>query len=596
VTWTIHGQWTTEWWTDAWLVSSINLAPTQNSIENNFGLVTITSSIQGIIYHDRWYTQSWSTWDSPLSWVSVQLISSTWAIVATTVTNTYGVYYFDHLFTGSYTVSYAVPTWYTADSRQIGMVNGVTTWTLWTLTVLNDIFVGNNQQGTMYNFGLVQVSHIAWFVYEDFVYDKVLWSWDISLSWITVYLASSTWVILSTMQTDAAWRYDFTWLVVGTYFVSIDAITGMTNHVANTWTYGAVIDTTHLGPIDLPQASASVWNNFWAVYRARLEWVVYKDIAADGTKSAVDAWIAWQTVTLKTSTWWVIATSTTSSTGWYSFDNLMPDTYTVSYANSTNFLPYNIHTWSVGWTTSWFQSMTVVINPSDNAVNYDFGLIEPASVQWVTYYDNTNNDIYNSGDPLLSWMTVTLQWTTVRGEIVTLTTTTDNIWSYLFDKLTPGTYKVHYSNTNPNYFHDSAQVWINNSVLGTVASYQQIDGIWISVWDHAINYNFGLIDIAFGSRLWGIVYTDLDMSSRQTSGDSIYPWATVILQGTPTTWASFVRTTTTDSQGQYLFTNLPQGTYTVTLSGASIDNRYQAYASNAWTVSGNTTWQGTTEW
>jgi large repetitive protein len=311
------------------------------------------------------------------------------------------------------------------------------------------------------------------------------------------------------------------------------------------------------------------------VYRARLDWVVYKDIAADGSKSVGDTWIAWQTVTLKTSTWLVIATGTTSSTGWYSFDNLMPDTYTVSYANSTNFLPYNIHSWSVGWTTSWFQSMTVVINPSDNAVN---------------------NDIYNSGDPLLSWMTVTLQWTTVRWEIVTLTTTTDNSWSYVFDKLTPGTYKVHYSNTNPNYFHDSAQVWINNSVLGTVASYQQIDSIWITVWDHAINYNFGLIDIAFGSRLWGIVYTDLDMSSRQTSGDSIYPWATVILQGTPTTWASFVRTTTTDSQGQYLFTNLPQGTYTVTLSWASIDNRYQAYASNAWTVSGNTTWQGTTEW
>jgi hypothetical protein len=128
VTGTIHGAWTTEWGTNAGLVNDIELAPTENSVENNFGIVTVTSSIQGIIYHDINYTNTWWTGDSPLSWVSIQLISSTWAIVATTVTNTYGVYYFDHLFTGTYSLAYTAPANYTADSSQLWKINGTTTW------------------------------------------------------------------------------------------------------------------------------------------------------------------------------------------------------------------------------------------------------------------------------------------------------------------------------------------------------------------------------------------------------------------------------------------------------------------------------------
>jgi hypothetical protein len=70
---------------------------------------------------------------------------------------------------------------------------------------------------------------------------------------------------------------------------------------------------------------------------------------------------------------------------------------------------------------------------------------------------------------------------TDRGEIVIRTVTTNTGGSYLFTHLTPGTYSVHYSNTNPNYYHDSAQLGTNSTVIGTVLSNQQMNEIGISV-------------------------------------------------------------------------------------------------------------------
>ncbi|QIF03840.1 SdrD B-like domain-containing protein [Roseimicrobium sp. ORNL1] len=62
----------------------------------------------------------------------------------------------------------------------------------------------------------------------------------------------------------------------------------------------------------------------------------------------------------------------------------------------------------------------------------------------------------------------------------------------------------------------------------------------------------------------GVVYVDLDLSGDFSAGDTFIPGVTLTLTGTDLNGNTINRTTTTDINGSYTFTNVSAGTYAVT--------------------------------
>lgn len=102
----------------------------------------------------------------------------------------------------------------------------------------------------------------------------------------------------------------------------------------------------------------------------------------------------------------------------------------------------------------------------------------------------------------------------------------------------------------------------------------------------ANNINSGAVTVN-ASSLAGRVFRDFNNDGLVTAGDTGISGITITLSGTSFDGASVNRTVTTDASGNYIFANLPQGTYTITegvVSEAHLNDGIDA----AGTAGGNT--------
>jgi hypothetical protein len=67
---------------------------------------------------------------------------------------------------------------------------------------------------------------------------------------------------------------------------------------------------------------------------------------------------------------------------------------------------------------------------------------EPASVSGHVFFDNDGNGLYDEGESGPSYVLMTLSWTDENGEMMSLTTLTDENGFYSFGELAPGTYTL----------------------------------------------------------------------------------------------------------------------------------------------------------
>ena len=149
----------------------------------------------------------------------------------------------------------------------------------------------------------------------------------------------------------------------------------------------------------------------------------------------------------------------TDSTGAYDFPDLRPSNasgYTITETHPTGFIDGKDTQGTPGnGTTSQDQFSGIVLAPSVNGQNNDFGELLPATVSGFVYEDLNNNGLRaSSGEPGISGVTVVLTGTNDQGTIAPETTTTAADGSYSFANLRPGTYVV--TDTPPSGFLDGS--------------------------------------------------------------------------------------------------------------------------------------------
>ncbi|RTZ94981.1 MAG: hypothetical protein DSY90_14575, partial [Deltaproteobacteria bacterium] len=317
---------------------------------------------------------------------------------------------------------------------------------------------------------------------------------------------------------------------------------------------------------------------------------IWLDENSDGIQDAGEPGVANVTVQLKDSNGTVIAETVTDSNGGYLFTGVPPGDYFVAVDPAS--LPAGMEQTPLANPGSDFgnQDQTgdgypVHLGSGEENQTADFGYnFSPENNLgalgdriWV---DSNGDGVQDDGEPGVSGAEVTLYTAGPDGllgtadDVAEATTTTDANGNYIFDDLAAGEYAVEVTNSgaatydilgadynqtgDPDHFGADS----STAPAGTAGDNRSTRPIVIAPGDTFVNADFGyqpqgaapVHDI--GSTIW----LDADRDGVQDAGEPGIPGVVVGLKDAA---GNFIATTTTDENGEYLFTDLPDGEYTV---------------------------------
>ena len=242
----------------------------------------------------------------------------------------------------------------------------------------------------------------------------------------------------------------------------------------------------------------------------------------------------------------IITTTTTDDNGNYNFTNLTADNYTVGEVIQTS------------WTQTAPQPVppgTYIVNltAGENVVGKDFGNFQLGTISGQKFNDVNGNGVKDAGDNgLASW---TINLTDSNGN--TKTVITDASGNYKFDNLTTGTYTI--GEVMPSGWIQTAPAV---SVTGSATHIVTISTSGQNVpYQDFGNFKLGEVD---GQKFEDLNANGIKDNTNFISEVGLAGW-NITINGTDTITNTLVSmTTTTDANGNYNFTGLTAGTYTIT--------------------------------
>lgn len=274
-----------------------------------------------------------------------------------------------------------------------------------------------------------------------------------------------------------------------------------------------------------------------------------------------------------------VVTVTTDNTGHYLFTGVVLTDIHVIQVDTTT-LP-------VGYTLTGDpdnvdddQTTVLPLNTSDNInLDADFGYQPPVASHFDigdTLYQDTNGDgVEGSSEPGIPGITVQLFVDTTGNGIPDTpiaTDITDNNGQYLFPSLPNGTaYSVLVTDTN-NVLNDFIQTGDPDGIIDNQSTINPLNATDLTL-------DFGYRPIRSGTGAIGDrIFNDVDGLGTQNAGDQGFEGVKVSLFSSG---GDFIGTTTTDENGNYLFTGLDiTATYTVVVDTTTLPNGGVGWTNN----------------
>ncbi len=244
-------------------------------------------------------------------------------------------------------------------------------------------------------------------------------------------------------------------------------------------------------------------------------------------------------------------------------------------------VPVRVNTFPAGGTTqNCATAVTSEVDPNlaNNTNQCATVTVQRSSLAGTVYRDNNNNGAIDGGENGIPGTTVALTGTDAFGNAVSLTSVTNASGVFSFSDLSPSDgagYTL--TETQPvNFFdgRDSPGTGCGTASCGAVANNgfgsDAITGIQLAGNSTATGYLFGEHD---GNVVSGFVYSDANNNGVLDAGEAGIAGVTITLTGTDFgpdgvsgggDDVAVNRTATTIASGQYEFTGLRAGNYTVT--------------------------------
>ncbi|BAY07168.1 SdrD B-like domain-containing protein [Calothrix sp. NIES-2098] len=482
-------------------------------------------SIGDTVFNDTNANNRQDPGEPGIAGVQLNLRDQNGNVIGTTTTDSNGRYSFPNLVQGQYTVAVSQPP------------SGFTP----TLTQPNPISLGGGQNFDRADFGFTQPAQgtgsIGDFVFSDTNGNNVAEPGEAGIANLNLVLRDTNGNVIATTKTDANGIYRFINLPPGNYTVAItNPPVGFTPTLVQpnpvSLAANQNIDTVDFG--FRPPTDGSIGDT------------VFADTNANGTQDSGEPGIANVTVTLTLPNG-TTRTATTDSNGKYSFPGLAPGNYQVRATPpqgnnlTTGINPFNIN-----------------LLPSQKLDSADFGFSPNAfsgdrgSIGDTVFNDINGNGIQDTGESGVPNVPITLTLPGNDGILgtpddTTQTTTTNGNGIYNFTNLPPSNYRVAIA---PPF--NLPQITTGNSQVN----------VNLQPGQSLTNVDFGLRRPPGGS-IGDTVFNDTNKNGRQDSGETGIPNVNLTLRNAN---GQIVDTTTTNNNGNYIFTSVPAGNYTVDLT------------------------------
>ena len=529
-------------------ISSVALQGGDNSIQNDFA-ESLPGKISGYVYYDPDNNGVKETGEPGIPNTTVKLFDSNLNLVATTTTDANGFYQFNDLMYGNYTVVKVPPPVYLDGKDTVGSVGG----TLVAPDTITNISITDGTNAQNYNFGELLPATISGMIHVDMNGDCVYQQGEPLLAGVTVQLLDSNNQIVATTTTDQNGQYKFTGLApFASYSVHEVQPSGYFEFGDSVGTAGGTLQglDTIVGATPGSGQNATDYD-FCVQAPATIAGMVHVDMNGDCIYEPGEPLLAGVTIQLLDSNKQVVATTTTDQNGQYQFTGLRPGTYSVHELQPPGYFEFGDTVGSAGGT---LQGVDTIVNATlgsgTNATDYDFCVQAPASISGMIHVDLNGDCIYEPGEPLLAGVTV--QLLNAQNQVVG-TTVTDENGQYTFTGLKPGTYSVHEVQP-PGYFEFGDTV---GSAGGALQGVDTIVNATLGSGTNATDYDFC---VQAPASISGMIHVDLNGDCIYEPGEPLLAGVTVQLLNAQN---QVVGTTVTDQNGQYSFTDLKPGTYSV---------------------------------
>lgn len=514
----------------------------------NFGYVK-KHAISGNIYLDENRDKTKNGDDVNLSGVMVTLVDGSGNVVATTTTDASGNYNFPGLTDGTYTVKVDT-TGKLAGLEQTEDPSGAKNSQSTPIT-----FTRNDPDVTNVNFGYVPDYSIAGNVYRDSNRSESKDATETVFQGVTVNLVDASGNVVATTTTDADGNYSFSKLPAGDYTVKVvkdGAIKDMDQTEDPDGTKDNASGKISIGADNPTQTGV----NFGYNPNNTIKGSVYRDDNRSSSRDGSEEGYQGQTVQLLDQDGNVVATTTTAADGSYSFEHLPDGTYSVKVVKD-GALTDTEQTEDPDGTKD-NASEPITLDPTQSVKEgVNFGYVPDYSLSGTIYRDGNRSASHDSTENPYAGVTVNLLDS--AGKVVA-TTTTDANGGYSFSKLPAGDYRVKVDTTGTLKGLDQTEDpdGVADSTSGTI-SLNNTNRTQSGV-------NFGYIE---NNSISGTIFRDEARNGVKDPSDPRFPSVKVTLLDEN---GNVVETTTTDSNGAYKFSHLPDGKYRVRVDTTGVLN------------------------
>lgn len=572
--------------------------------DNNLDLVDYNfcehvGSLSGFVYHDRDNDglRETSAGEEAIPNVTMALLNAQGVQIASTATDTNGFYKFDALAPGTYSVVESHPGRWIDGKDTPGSLGGtVVNDRLDSITLVQNASNPALRNGEQYNFG-ERLGSLEGFVHADPDGDCFFDQGEAPIAGVQITLVDQLGNTTTTV-TDNNGRYRFDELFAGTYTVIETQPNSFfsSGQVVGSGTGDASV-ANRISGIDIGGGAVDLVNYNFCEHLGMISGYVYHDRDNDGLREPGQNEEAIPSVelTLLDGLGNVVGTATTDSQGFYKFNALPPDVYSVIETHPSGWIdgldtPGLIDGSPVGTTTGNDDLRGIDLTSATMGTLYNFGELLPASIAGMVHTDLNDNCLF---EPLATFPQpqqreialerVSVELYDANGNFVA-TTTTDALGNYSFDGLRPGEYRV--VEIQPVDLFSVGEVV--GTGAGQVLGPNQLGAIQLNSGDQFVDYNFCEAPAA---TLSGFVFQDGPVI--QTADGSLPSNLTQIrdgvltaddtriagvvlelrdgLNGTPIDasqalpgyHASGPLRTVTDSSGHYEFAGLAKGNYAV---------------------------------
>lgn len=410
---------------------------------------------------------------------------------------------------------------------------------------------------------------------------------ELGLAGITVSLYDAANALIASTVTDAFGNYKFSnlptsgaginyqvrfSLASGYVFSPLNAdaagVAGPNNSDANT-------TTGRTGNITLTTATPNVTYADAGMYISqpnRIGDFIWNDLNKDGIQNAGEPGIAGVVVTLYDNAGNAVRTTITDNNGHYEFNDVPAGTYTLGITPPPG---YQFSPKDAGGNDNLdndFNSATGKTDPfvvtTGVDITRDGGLnvtpVTKASIGDFVWIDLDNDNVQDANEPGVPGVTVQLF---NSSNVLIATTTTNALGYYIFNNVDAGNYYLKFTGTPAGYnfvtadagtddYKDSDVSGTNGA--GTTATFTVVAD------NNYTQYDAGIRAASPLNSLGDFVWYDLDKDGVQDANEAGVPGITVTLYNAST--GAVVKTTTTNSLGLYMFTDVAAGSYTVGFS------------------------------